>query len=424
MKIVVNDYSGHPFQVQLSRELARRGHAVTHLYASFFQTPKGPLTKRASDPPTLQVSGVDIGEPFEKYNFWKRRFQEIRYGRLVAREIEKLRPDVVLAANNPLDAQLLVLRATKRAGARFIYWLQDIYSRAISILLPKKLGPAGRLIARYYRGLERRSLVESDAIVLISQDFREGLRQWKLADHKLHVIPNWAPVEEIPMRPKDNPWSRALGLQDKFVFLYAGTLGLKHDPALLLRLGLTLQGRGDSVVLVASEGPNADWIKAEAAKAGVGNVIVLGFQPYEALPDMLGTADVPVAVLEKDAGVFSVPSKVLTCLCAGKPLLLSVPLENLASRLVISADAGLVASPDNERDFIRYALALRDDAGMRSALGAHARAYAEAAFDISKIASSFEALLTDHGALSPQAGAHTQRRCTREELIPLANRGR
>ncbi|RYJ01060.1 MAG: glycosyltransferase WbuB, partial [Actinomycetales bacterium] len=30
MKVVVHDFSGHPFQVQLSRELARRGHDVVH----------------------------------------------------------------------------------------------------------------------------------------------------------------------------------------------------------------------------------------------------------------------------------------------------------------------------------------------------------------------------------------------------------
>ncbi len=30
MRILVHDYSGHPFQAQLSRELARRGHDVVH----------------------------------------------------------------------------------------------------------------------------------------------------------------------------------------------------------------------------------------------------------------------------------------------------------------------------------------------------------------------------------------------------------
>jgi len=30
MRIGIHDFSGHPFQVQLSRELASRGHEVVH----------------------------------------------------------------------------------------------------------------------------------------------------------------------------------------------------------------------------------------------------------------------------------------------------------------------------------------------------------------------------------------------------------
>lgn len=41
MRLLVHDYSGHPHQVQLSRELAKRGHEVLHLYAGFLQTPRG-----------------------------------------------------------------------------------------------------------------------------------------------------------------------------------------------------------------------------------------------------------------------------------------------------------------------------------------------------------------------------------------------
>ena len=40
MRIVVHDYAGHPNQVYLSRELARRGHQVLHLYAGSFETPR------------------------------------------------------------------------------------------------------------------------------------------------------------------------------------------------------------------------------------------------------------------------------------------------------------------------------------------------------------------------------------------------
>ncbi len=43
MRILLNDFSGHPFPVQLSRELAGRGYTVLHTYCASFLTPHGSL---------------------------------------------------------------------------------------------------------------------------------------------------------------------------------------------------------------------------------------------------------------------------------------------------------------------------------------------------------------------------------------------
>ena len=42
MRIFVHDYAGHPFQIELSRSLAARGHLVEHTYcSSLVTTPHG-----------------------------------------------------------------------------------------------------------------------------------------------------------------------------------------------------------------------------------------------------------------------------------------------------------------------------------------------------------------------------------------------
>ncbi|RMF52223.1 MAG: glycosyltransferase WbuB, partial [Bacteroidetes bacterium] len=53
MRILVHDYAGHPFQVQLSRALARRGHDVLHAYCgSLPNTAHGIMHRLDEDPPT------------------------------------------------------------------------------------------------------------------------------------------------------------------------------------------------------------------------------------------------------------------------------------------------------------------------------------------------------------------------------------
>ena len=94
-----------------------------------------------------------------------------------------------------------------------------------------------------------------------------------------------------------------------------------------------------------------------------------GFKPFSEMPEAMAAADVLVAVLEPDAGVFSVPSKVLAYLCGGRPVLLAVPPENLAARIVARETAGLVVPPDDAAGFLAHAETLmarsdlRDDDG-------------------------------------------------------------
>ena len=66
MRVLIHDYAGHPFQVQLSRALARSGHSVLHLHFASFQTPKGAVERRPDDPDNFAIEGLTLGRPFAK----------------------------------------------------------------------------------------------------------------------------------------------------------------------------------------------------------------------------------------------------------------------------------------------------------------------------------------------------------------------
>jgi glycosyltransferase involved in cell wall biosynthesis len=238
--------------------------------------------------------------------------------------------------------------------------------------------------------LERRLLRASDEVVVISEDFLPLLRRWGVDEARTTVIENWAPLDELPVLPRANQWACEQGLADRFVFLYSGTLGFKHDPSLLLELARWADAN-ESVVAVLSEGPGAEWLAREGASEPA--LRLFPYQPYERLPEVLASADVLVALLEPDAGAFSVPSKVLTYLCAARPLLVSVARDNLAARVVEGSGGGLVVPPKETEALVAAAATLRADDGLRTELGRRARAYAEATFDLGRIADRFEQVL-------------------------------
>jgi colanic acid biosynthesis glycosyl transferase WcaI len=404
-RIAVHDYCGHPFQAQLSRELARRGHRVRHFYCSSFQTPHGDLDVHKGDPAGFDVAAVNVGREVKKYNPLTRLTQDITYGRRLVEAMRSFGPHVILSANTPLPSQFILQRYARASRMRFVYWLQDLYADAARRVLEQRAPVLAVLGTPVLRWLEQRMLRDSDAIVAITEDFIGSLDS-RVAASKTTAIPNWAPLIEMPMRPKDNAWSRERELNDKFCFMYTGTLGFKHNPGLLLDLAQHTRDDPGVRTVVISEGVGADWLRTESARNGLTNLIVLKYQPYQMLPEVVATSDVLIAVLEREAGQFSVPSKVLTYLCAGRPLLLSVPAENLAARTVAHAGAGVVVPPDDGPRFVREALRLRGDEVARAAMGSAARRYAEATFDISRIADRFETvLLGDRGVRGREAAA-------------------
>jgi colanic acid biosynthesis glycosyl transferase WcaI len=393
MRLAFHDYPGHAFPVQLARALARRGHDVLFAYFADFQSPKGPLAPAAGDPPGLVLQPIALGQVHRKYDLVRRWLQDRRYGRHLVERVCAFRPDVVLGGNGPLDPQACLQHTARDLGAGFVFWLQDAYGVAIDQLLRRKLPGLGALVGARYRRLERRLWRASDAIVAITEDFRPMLARAGVDGARVTVIENWAALDELPQRPRDNAWAVVHGLADKRVLLYAGTMGLKHDPELLCHLARHLRAAPDVRVVVVSEGLGADHIARVKAAERLDNLIVLPFQPYAALPDVMGAADVLVVVLEAGAGIYSVPSKLLTYLCAGRAILGAMPLDNLASRIVARAGAGLVAAPDDVAGFLAAGRTLLDQPARREAAARAARAYAERSFDIDAIAARFEAVL-------------------------------
>jgi len=374
--------------VQLSRELAARGHCVLHLSAGGLPGPKGKVQAEAGDGPGLAVRTVGLSQRFRKYSPWRRLVTQRRYARDVEAILEQEKPDAVLSGDTPVDVQARLLRFCRRRGIGFAHWVQDDYSAALEFLLRRRIGVAAGLAVSPFRWLDGWVARNSDAVVSISPGFVPRLRHLGARSESLSVIENWAPLEEVPLMPQRNAWSESLGLDGKPVFLYAGSMGLKHRPDRIYSLAKALAG--EARVVVVSEGVGRQYLASQPA---LGNLTLVDFQPYERLPEILATADVLVATLEEDAGAFAVPSKVLTYLCAGRPVLLTAPIENLAAETVRRSGGGIVVGPDDSNGWIDAARKLADDAELRNRLGARARQYAEATFDIEKIADRFEAVL-------------------------------
>ena len=397
MRIQMHDFSGHLFPVQLSRELVARGHLVDHVYSTQYSSGKGTLERTANDSERLTFTPLTAEQPFQKYNPMGRIRFERSYAAAWEDHLRATTPDCVVACNMPLFTLAAFRRAATRRKQPWLLWHQDLFSNAISEELSRRLpGPAafgGRALVRRMEAAVVRSATE---VVAIGEEFRQAYRLWGLSTDHVTVIPNWAPLDEITPRPRENAWAaQHLPEGPELRLLYAGTLGRKHNPLLLAGLLRSALAAGlPARLIVASEGDGIEMLREDVGREPELPVTLLPFQPVAELPDMLGSADVLVTILEPEASRFSIPSKVLSSLAAGRPVLGLMPEDNPAAADIRAAD-GFVGPPT---DFgiaggVGWLRRLHRDPAAAQAAGAKGRHLAETRFGIGPITDRFESVL-------------------------------
>ena len=390
MRLLVHDYGRYAFTYELAVKLAQRGHEVVYAFSDL-DSVRADLGDDVGG--RLTLLPIKGGEKLVKDSLFKRYQIEVNHGKILGNHIRRIRPDVILSGNTPLEAQWRMMAAAKEVNARFLYWMQDILSIAAHRILPAKLPVVGNLVAKHMENLERKMARASEGVVVIANGFVETLNQWNVDGRKVSVIENWAPAIGAAEAEQVAKWKKEHGIDGKRVILYSGTLGMKHKPELLLELADKLNSREDVALVVIAEGPGADWLREQVAANPKKNLQILSFQPFSMMPTTLGSSDVLIVLLEADAGEFCVPSKTLTYMRAAKPILGGMPLSNLASQIVMRERMGYVVEPHDVDGFVEKGLALIDNPALSSEMGANAKAYADSTFDLESISTKFEMLM-------------------------------
>jgi glycosyltransferase involved in cell wall biosynthesis len=391
VRILVHDYSGHPFQAELSRELARRGHDVVHSYKAAYVSGKGNLVAEPGETVTFQALGPE--QPLARDRFVRRLLHELRDGLAMARHVRDVRPDVTLLSNVQVPTLTVLAFCLMLTRRPWVLWHQDVHSHAVQAFARTKLSPKFRLVGWAFEAAEAWCARRAAAVVGIAPAFVGVHERWGTAQ-KLTVIPNWAPLAEIVPTERKNDWAVEHGLDHVPTLLYSGTLGLKHTPDLLVRLASAVRDAGAPVQLVVvNEGPAVEVIEQAAAQMSV-PVTMLPYQPYDRLPEVLGTGDVLLVLLDRSAGEFSVPSKTLSYLCAGRPVLGLMPQENQAAELVERAGGRALPPEAGSLDeAARWIADVLADNQAAQEIGRRSRLLAEDEFALDSCADRFETIL-------------------------------
>lgn len=340
MRIVVLDYSGHIPQADLARSLAKLGHNVRHMYCSDYVSGRGAVEHESTDPKDLEFLNISIKKDFNRYNPLERIKHELAIAQEFWLKIQEFNPDHTIFSNVPLFAMSRLAKKMKSNNRLYLFWWQDVYSIAIGNPL-KRFGVLSWPIRHYLISLEKNILKGAQSVVAISPNFEPIFRSWKQDLNKFSMYPNWTPIN---LFPKKQPSPANI---NRKIAVYAGTLGLKHRPELLLQLADDSKFKEiGGVVVVVSEGYGRKFLEKPENKRQ--NIELHDFLPITVLAQLFADASVLIAVLEPVASTFSVPSKVMSYLSAGKPIVASIDPNNASAKILTEVGAGIVISPDDQ----------------------------------------------------------------------------
>jgi glycosyltransferase involved in cell wall biosynthesis len=240
---------------------------------------------------------------------------------------------------------------------------------------------------------EQELLGRSRMVITIAAGHDAALPRSVRNEGRYALLQNWADIDKLPVLDSSNDWSRRFGLDKTRNVVYSGTLGMKHNLKVFSAMAAAFKHLPDVRIVVVSNGRAADRVRREAARDGLDNLIVLPFQPDSDVAKVLASAAVLVASLEPSAGGFCVPSKVLSYLCAGRPIVIALDSQNQAAQMIQSAGAGAVVPPGNTPAFVAAVAEALQYPERSTQQGLAARAYAVRLFDLDAIAAQFSQIL-------------------------------
>jgi colanic acid biosynthesis glycosyl transferase WcaI len=172
-------------------------------------------------------------------------------------------------------------------------------------------------------------------------------------------------------------------------------MGVKQQLENVLGAAKCLRAHSEIVFLLVGGGSQKNALTEIAARENLSNVRFAPLLPRERLPELMAAADILLLNQHPDLVEAVIPSKLLTYMAAGRPIVVAAHPVSEAVRLVREAECGVCVAPDAPDALADAIVALTRDAASRAALSARGRAYVQRHFAREVALQRFESALVN-----------------------------
>ena len=253
------------------------------------------------------------------------------------------KPDVVVSTSPQFFAAVAgwILASLRRVP--FVFELGDLWPASIAAVGIMKPGIILRLIEK----LELHLYARAEAVISLTNAFKDNLILRGIDQNKIAVIPNGVDLWRYGVRDRDMDLAHQWETYDHFIIGYVGTHGMAHALSNILDTAEKFIGSEKIRFLLVGAGAERDELILAAKKRGLKNIIFMPAQPKIAMPSVWSLCDVALVHLKDDA-IFAgvIPSKMFEAMAVGLPILLAAP-EGEASQIILSEKVGIHIPPED-----------------------------------------------------------------------------
>ena len=224
------------------------------------------------------------------------------------------------------------------------------------------------------RWLENFLYARATHILVNSPAYKEYMLGKGVPENKVTYIPYGTDIDMFNPDVDGSFIRKKMGLEDKFVVLYAGALGQANDIDTILRAAERLNNEDKIRIVLFGDGKERTRLESESARMKLTNLIFAGVCPKKEMPLVISSADVCLAILQ-DVPMFrtTYPNKVFDYMASARGTVLVI--DGVIRDVIESSDGGVFVQPGNDERLAKTILELSKDSQRVKQMGLNARAY-------------------------------------------------
>jgi colanic acid biosynthesis glycosyl transferase WcaI len=324
-----------------------------------------------------------------------------------ARALASSRPDLIFAVSPPLGLALTATALSRLWHIPFVFDVEDLQPDAAVELGMMK----GQTVIRALYRLERLAYEGAALVGTLTEGMRQRIVEKGIDPAKVVLFPPRADSSLYTLRERTDgsAFRQRYGLEGKLLVSHSGNMGVKQGLEVILEAAERSRERPDLQYFFVGDGTMRPQLEEQAQARRLNNVRFLPVLEADLFQEMLAATDIAVITQQRVVSNIVFPSKIVTLLCAGCPVIASVNSESEVARVVLRSGAGLVVEPENAEALLRAVDQLSLSKALRARMSTQGKQFAFDSWDERRTLPRMEEYLTQCVQRRPIPGRATSK---------------